>query len=277
MSAIAAVNVQVPSSTSAPIVADFMEHALRVAYVARRDVLRLPATDWDVPGVYVLVSDDGSGNVYVGKSTALRSRLLQHRAKNAQVPEWARAMLVKRDTTNGFTSADVGYLEGRLAAELDEIPGILVVKGKVDGDATLPRHTQMSLDALLSSILAAIRLAGIDLHRPSQEEEREVRPIFSTRTAIRGKVVDLLEEGLLQAGDTLHCTRGGVRGAGIVAPDGQIIVDGVGYRAPSLAAGRSLGAESSTGFGGWEMWHVGTLDGPSLSELRARLPGTRES
>lgn len=271
MSAIAAVNVQVPSSTAAPIIADFMEHALRVAYVARRDALRLLATDWDVPGVYVLIADDGSRNVYVGKSTALRSRLAQHRAKNAQVSEWARAILVKRDTTNGFTSADVGYLEGRLAAELDEIPGITVVKGKVDGDATLPSHMQMSLDALLSSILAAVRLSGIDVHRPSQEKE-DSRPQWTVRTAIRGKVADLVAEGLLHAGDNLHCARAGRRGEAVVAADGQIIVDGVGYQAPSLAAARSLGAETSTGFGGWEMWHVGALEGPSLADLRSQLP-----
>lgn len=143
-SAITAVNVQVPMSATAPIVADFAEHAIRVAYVTRRDVARLSEQEWATPGIYLLLCDDGTHNVYVGKSTNLRSRVHQHKQKNAQVPAWARAVLVKRDTSHGFTSADVGYLEGRVSAQLDVIPGISVVKGKVDGDATLPRHMQMS-------------------------------------------------------------------------------------------------------------------------------------
>ena len=268
MNAITAVNVQVPSSATAPIIADFAEHAIRVAYISRRDVPRLPEAEWSVPGVYFLVADDGTHNVYVGKSKDLRVRVLQHKAKNAQVPDWARAVLVKRDTTNGFTSADVGYLEGRLSAELDAILGITVAKGKVDGDATLPPHMQISLDALLSSILAAVRLAGIDTHR---EEEDEPGSSGTTRTQILGTVADLLADGLLLAGTELQCTRGGRRGVGTVAPDGQIIVDGVGYKAPSRAAGVSLGANNSTGFGGWEMWHVGSITGPTLADLRAQL------
>src|SRR4051812_521116 len=164
VNAIIAVNVQVPASGAAAIIADFAEHAIRVAYVARRDVSRLPEAEWRVPGIYVLIADDGSHSVYVGKSTDLRSRVMQHKLANAHVPGWSRGVLVKRDTSNGLTSADVGYLEGRLSAELDAISGIAVLKGKTDGDATLPPHMQMSLDSLLSSILAAVRLAGVDTH-----------------------------------------------------------------------------------------------------------------
>jgi len=269
VSAIAAVSVQVPASPRAPIIAGFAEHAIRVAYVTRRDVARLPEAEWAAPGVYLLLSEDGAHNVYVGKSTGLRTRVLQHKAKNSQVPNWSRAILVKRDTTDGFTSADVGYLEGRLSAELEAIPGIAVAKGKADGDATLPLHMQMSLDALLSSILAAVRLAGIDVHRKDDDEELHASPY--TRIAIRGTVADLVAEGLVHPGAELRCTRAGRQGVGTVASDGQIVVDGVGYRAPSRAAGASLGADTSTGYGGWEMWHVGSLTGPTLASLRAQL------
>jgi hypothetical protein len=167
----------------------------------------------------------------------------------------------------------VGYLEGRLSAELDAIPGITVVKGKVDGDATLPPHMQMSLDALLSSILAAVRLAGIDTHRDDDEEQGSSAV---ARTQFPGTLADLLAEGLLHAGAELHCTRAGKHGFGTLAPDGQIIVDGVGYKAPSLAAGVSLGATGSGGYGGWDMWHVGSLAGPRLADLRAQLPALDE-
>lgn len=266
--AITAVNVQVPSSANAPVIADFAEHAIRVAYLMRRDVTRLPHQDWATPGVYMLLSDDGTHEIYIGKSTNLRSRLQHHKQKNSQVPGWSRAVLVKRDTTHGFTSADIGYLEGRLSAQLDVVPGITVVKGKTDGDATLPRHMQMSLDALIPSILAAARLAGIDVYwmDDAEPESRAVK-----RTATRGTVAGLIAEGLLHVGAELNCTRGGALGVGTVAADGQIIVQGVGYKAPSLAAAISLGATSSTGFGGWEMWHVGSLTGPSLSDLRRQL------
>lgn len=271
MNAIAAVTVQIPASPTAPIIADFAEHAIRVAYVSRRDTARLLEPEWAVPGVYMLLSNDGTHDVYVGKSTGLRARVLQHKLRNSQVPNWSRAILVKRDTTNGFTSADVGFLEGRLSAELDAIPGIHVAKGKADGDATLPLHMQMSLDALVSSILAAVRLAGIDVHREDDDEESSSDSF--TRVAIRGTVADLVAQGLLHPGAELRCTRGGRQGSGTVAPDGQIVVDGVGYRAPSRAAGASLGADTSTGYGGWEMWHVGALSGPTLASLRSQLRG----
>lgn len=269
VNAIIAVNVQVPSSGAAAIIADFAEHAIRVGYVARRDISRLPDTEWGVPGIYVLTTDDGSHKVYVGKSTDLRSRVMSHKQSNAHVPGWSRAVLVKRDTSNGFTSADVGYLEGRLSAELDAIPGLNVVKGKTDGDATLPSHMQMSLDSLMSSILAAVRLAGVDTHREDKDD-----PVSSavSRTPIPGTIGDLLAEGLLLAGAELHCTRGGKHGVGVVASDGQIIVNGVGYTAPSLAAAISLGATSSAGYGGWEIWHVDTISGPRLADLRSQLP-----
>ncbi|WP_430647585.1 hypothetical protein [Agromyces sp. GXS1127] len=128
----------------------------------------------------------------------------------------------------------------------------------------------MSLDALLSSILAAVRLAGIDVYR---NDEDELPSTGFTRAAIRGTVADLVAEGLLHAGTELHCTRAGRQGVGTVASDGQIIVDGVGYKAPSRAAGASLGADTSTGYGGWEMWHVGSPGGPTLAALRAELRG----
>lgn len=268
VNAIVAANVQVPSSGAAAIIADFTEHAIRVAYIARRDAVRLPDAEWRVPGIYVLITDDGSHGVYVGKSNDLRSRVMQHKTNNVHVPTWARAMLVKRDTSNGFSSAEVGYLEGRLSAELDAISGITVVKGKTNGDATLPPHMQASLDALLSSILAAVRLAGVDTLRNDEDEHG---PPGVTRTQTSGTVADLLAEGLLHAGAELHCKRSGKPGIGTLSSDGQIIVAGVGYKSPSLAAGISLGATSSTGYGGWEMWHVGSLDGPNLAELRAQL------
>ncbi|WP_411815825.1 hypothetical protein [Gordonia sp. SND2] len=58
---VVAVNVQIPSATAAPIVADFTTHALRVAYFHRRDWQNLPAAEWAKPGVYVLMATDAPG------------------------------------------------------------------------------------------------------------------------------------------------------------------------------------------------------------------------
>ena len=85
------------------------------------------------------------------------------------MPGWTRAVLVKRDTSHGFTSADIGFLEGHLAAELDGAPGIVLVQGKVDEDLTLPPAATVPLNALVSSIFAVLRLAGVSLHRTDIE------------------------------------------------------------------------------------------------------------
>ena len=263
-------SVQIPASVNAPITADFTEHALRVAYVARDDVQKLGEAEWSVPGVYVLLADDGSRQVYVGQSTALRGRLLTHRRGNAQVPGWERAIALKRDTTHGFTSADIGYLEGRLSAELNAVPGVALVKGKVDVDTTLPPSATVPLNALVPSILAAIRLAGVGVRSPNEAAASAAPSV--TRTAVRGSVADLIGEGLLKPGAELYCSRREREGRGTVAPDGKIIVNGVGYDKPSLAAAMSLGSTSSAGHGGWEMWRVGAQTGPSLASLRRQLP-----
>lgn len=90
-----AVNVQIPSATTAPVVADFTIHALRMGYFHRRDWHNLPADDWNVPGVYVLMTTDGSGSVYVGKSVKLRGRISTHNS-DPQI-DWQRALVCKRD------------------------------------------------------------------------------------------------------------------------------------------------------------------------------------
>lgn len=270
MASVVPVNVQVPADATAPMIADFVEHALRVAYVHRRDVHNLRDTDWAAPGVYVLLTDDGSGSVYVGKAVGLRARLLQHRAK-PKLP-WRRAVILKRDTSHGFNSAEIGYLEGRLSAELEAAQGLTVIKGKADQDLTLPPHMLLSLDAILPSMLAAVRLAGLDVRRASDVDDGQAATTSAsvrTNTFIPGTVADLLASGLLQAGAELHFGRAGKVGTGKVTTSGEIIVNGVAYSSPSKASTVALGLKGSNG---WEEWHVGSLSGPKLSSLRAQLP-----
>ncbi|MEJ9079321.1 excinuclease ABC subunit C [Gordonia malaquae] len=282
-----AVNVQIPAATTAPVVADFTTHALRVGYFHRRDWQNLPTDDWNVPGVYVLMTTDGSGIVYVGKSVKLRGRISTHNS-DPQI-DWRRALVVKRDTSHGFTSADVGYLEGRLAAELDAIPGITVHRGKEDRDDTLPRHMELSLDELLGSILSAVRLAGLDVHKPADlpdDEDTEEPADAAADTSVatdnaswrrrrtkKAKLPELVAAGLISAGTELHLSQGGTTATGTVSTQGEIVVAGVAYSSVSKAAQTALnsGRDQTAhvlSSNGWITWHIGSPTGPVLDSLR---------
>lgn len=262
------VNVQVPADTAAPVLADLPVQALRVAYVARPDLERLPESDWGVPGIYVLLSEDGSGQVYVGQAVHLRKRLLQHRSK--QKLDWRRAVAMQRDTSHGFNSAEIGYLEGRLAAEIGAIRGVQVIEGLKSLDTTLPQHHMLALDALLPGVFAALRLAGMDLAKDADvpEEKGAVGGPTRLHAVIPGTVADLVAAGLLRAGAELHLSQGGRTGRATVTTSGELIVDGVAYASPSKAAATALGLRSSNG---WTTWHLDDLSGPTLAQLRASL------
>lgn len=249
------------------MIGDFVEHALRVAYVFRRDVSNLTDAEWNSPGIYVLLSNDGSGKVYVGKAVRLRQRLHDHRS--APKLDWDRAVIVKRDTSHGFNSAEIGYLEGRLSAELGAVDSLTVVKGKTDQDGTLPPHMLLSLDALLPSVVAAIRLAGVDVFKLADLPDDNVGQESGSKrsyTAIPGNVADLLADGILHAGASLHLTRGGRSERASVSSNGEIIYAGVAYASPSRAAMLAAGGQAANG---WEDWHVGSPAGPTLGALRA--------
>lgn len=262
------VNVQIPSDTEAPIIADFVEHALRVAYFDRQHWVSLPSSDWDAPGVYVLMTSDGSNRVYVGQARKLRTRLQQH--NNKEKLPWRRALAVKRDTTAGFNTAEIGYLEGRIAAELNALPQITVIEGQTSGDETLPKHMMISLDAFVKSILGALRLAGLDISRSNpQTEAEDEQPAFTPSSSARpSKVVtvaDLVSSGLLQAGHALFLSQAGREAEGSVTADGEIIVRGVSYKSPSGAAKIVLDGQASNG---WATWKVGSPSGSPLDALR---------
>lgn len=258
------VNVQVPGSPDGPVVADFVEHAIRVAYVNRSHLRSLPDT-WNDPGVYVLLTDDGSHRIYVGKAVELRKRMQEH-ARREKLP-WMRAIAMKRDTTHGFNSAEIGYLEGRLAAEVNAVAGLQLVQGKSDSDTTLPPHMMLSLDALIVSMLAAVRLAGVDVSKEGGDAEPEEAAATNKRSpkSIPGTVADLVSAGLIAAGEKLHLEQGAVRAEGSITTDGSIVVNNVAYASPSRAAAKALNLQSSNG---WTTWHVGSLSGPTLDALR---------
>jgi hypothetical protein len=263
-------SAQVPSDADAPIVMDFSIHALRVALVARRHVLKLPES-WSVPGIYVLLGPLGTGKeteLYVGKAVEVRKRLNHHRT-NPKLAWW-RALAVTRDTTAGFNSAEVGYLEGRLYKELISAPGIDLKADKHDFDTTLPQHLLVQLDAFVPTILSALRIAGVEL---GEEEEALDKPEGKTRKTIGGSVPDLLAAGLLSAGATLTFDRAGKHAEASVTSDGQLVVDGKAFASPSTAAAKALGLKAANG---WKSWRVDGGSGPTLADLRAQLPSAKK-
>lgn len=264
------VTVQVPADAAAPVVADLTVHAIRAAHIWRRDVDRLPVDDWNAPGIYVLLAAGEHPDTYVGKAVGLRSRLLQHRS--SPPVDWRRAVAIKRDTSHGFNSSEIGYLEGRVASELRAIPGLTVVEGHQTKDETLPPHLLLALDEIVPSVLAALRLVGVDVFKPAEQDEDDDSPAPGGKRshAVKaGTVADLLASGLLSAGAELFLSQGGTTARGSVNAAGQILVDGVAHSSPSRAAATALGLRSSNG---WTTWHVGDLSGPTLDHLRAQLP-----
>jgi hypothetical protein len=257
---------QVPADPDAPVILDFSIHALRVALVARANVLKLSSM-WAVPGVYVLLGPLGTGGkteIYVGKAVKLRDRLNHHRTK-PKLPWW-RAIAITRDTTAGFNSAEIGYLEGRLYSELSSLASVDLKADKHDQDTTLPHHMLVQLDAFVPTILAALRVAGIDVGD-------ELAPLGGARGKVRqiiqGTVADLLAAGLVSAGTPLTFARAGKKATGKITADGQIVVDGKAYTSPSTAAAAGLGLKATNG---WVSWRLNEGSGPTLADLRSQLP-----
>lgn len=258
-------SVQVPADAGAPVIVDFTVHAIRLALVEREPRAAL-ADEWAQPGVYVLLGhvDGGPMSVYVGRATRLRDRLQQHR-RDPRL-DWWRAVLIRRDNSAGFNSAEIGYLEGRLASELGARPGIALLAGKRDQDDTLPDHLLLSLDALLPTIFAGLRVAGVPIH--DEDEVKAARKSTRRPKRIEGSVADLLAAGLLSAGARLVFRRAGKEATATVAASGGLIVNGVTYDSPSMAGKEAFGLRAVNG---WDAWHLADREGVSLADLRAQL------
>lgn len=266
VSPVTTANVQVPSDNEAPIAFDFVSHALQVVFVDRDAVKSMPKQDWDQPGVYVLVGSPSAGGkapVYVGKANSLRSRLSQHRL-NPPI-DWNRAVAVARDTTDGFHSAQVGYLEGRLANQLRTAARIDVQEGQKNIDKTLPDHQLIALDDFIPTILAALRIAGLNLTKSEAAKQSDTEEEASQgKKHYPVKFQELVHKGEIKSGDKLVFDQRGKKAEALVNGSGEIVVEGTPFDTPSGAGTHVLGGKSVNG---WEAWTVG-IDGPTLAEVR---------
>ncbi len=266
-------SAQIPADPGAPVLLYFPIHALRAALVDR-DRLSQLSKDWEKPGVYVLMGrlDSGKTEIYVGKAhgkSGVRSRLSIQRSK-PRLETWWRALAVLRDTTDGFNSAEVGYLEGRLASELGALPNLKVIEGKKDIDLTLPAHTLAELDALVPTILSALRVAGLDLQEGTEITKEKLR----SSQRVEGSVAELLSAGLLAAGTKLIFSRKGKSARATITSSGGMVVDGIEYQTPSSAAKAAHGVKTVNG---WTAWKLDDSNGKSLADLRDQLKSTSQS
>jgi hypothetical protein len=261
----------IPQSPLDPIVIYNDQAALRMAIVDKEAITLLGA-GWERPGVYLLlypIGPDGVFDIYVGKASTggLRSRMLTH--KNVK-PGWTRAFLITRDTTHGYNSAHVGWLEGRLWSLVKAAARAHLVNGNQPGTENLPAFDRATLELAISPIRQVMRLLGYSL-----APEDEVTPVKAPGTKhYHGvKLIDLINAELLAPGATVEFTWTGFEGTtATIEADGRLLLNGVPYSTPSAAGGAVRGGIVN----GWEYWAIrdANKDLVSLAELRAKLPGT---
>jgi hypothetical protein len=222
---------------------------------------------WDVPGVYFLFGpgeNAESYTAYVGEASRrpLTLRLKEHVRGRA---EWNRALLIARDAADGFHSAEVGWLEGRLHAVLTNAKAATVLNEKTPGDETLPEYARTTLERYVGPILAAMRALGYPPDTADQSPPRAIRTPRRYTESVRA----LMEAGLVRHRTRLVPTSNGIDSVAIVLSDGRLRVGGDAFDTPSGAARQVTGRATN----GWEFWGVPSGEGgiKSLASLRAQL------
>lgn len=266
-----------PETVADPIVMYDSHAALRFAVVERAHVQRLGA-EWDEPGNYILldpVAPDGKWGCYVGKAApgGVRSRLLSHlRTKD----HWRRALLLQRDTTHGFNSAQVSWLEGRLYDLMDAAEDAALSNGNRPSDETLPSFERAMLEACVLPVSRVLRLLGYD---PATADDSGVITTVTSRTRtsrFHGITLDdLLGAGLLGPGTRLVSVNSAWPASAVVRGAGGIEMDGKTYPTPSGAASAVKGGAPVNG---WDFWAVEEASGKiTLATLRARYLDARSA
>lgn len=180
-------------------------------------------------------------------------------------------MLIRRDNTFGFNSAQLGWLEGRLYDLFDVAKDAKLHNADRPGDETLPPYGRQMLELSLVPIRRLLRVVG---HDPKTADDE---PPAGRRTSSKRfygvTVADLITGGFLSAGDRLVATNGAWPALATVNADGTIAYAGTDYASPSAAATAVKGGPAN----GWEFWALDAPDGQvPLAVLRRRLPSGAE-
>lgn len=139
--------------------------ALRMALVERENgpaTLKRDGLGWDRPGVYVLLGPgegDFDATVYVGKAGGqgvARRIAQQYRDKDW----WTRALVISSAHEDGWSSSDVGFLEGELHALVTR-KHLSVTNDQTPKDDTLPAVRIWELRRFLPAVDAVLRVLGV--------------------------------------------------------------------------------------------------------------------
>lgn len=244
--------------------------ALYMTVVDRADIGSLPDS-WDKPGVYLLLDPihpaDETWFAYVGKApSGVRSRMGDHLKKK---DHWRRAILIRRDTTDGFQSSHTAWLEGRLYDLILASANGSLHNIQRPSDDTVPRYDQRMLEMAIDPIARVLRLLGYDPTTPAEAASKTATVKAKRISSVT--LPQLLKAGLVEPGP-LRSTNGSYPGSGNLLASGEIEVDGKPYSSPSAAAGalREAAGASTTAANGWDYWAVPTSNGDiRLSTLRA--------
>ncbi|WP_206509837.1 hypothetical protein [Rhodococcus sp. KRD197] len=264
--------VLLPETVVDPIVMYDSHAALRLAVVERSYVSRL-GPEWDRPGNYVLldpVDADGKWGCYVGMAApgGIRTRLMSHlKSKD----HWRRALLIQRDTTHSFNSAQVAWLEGRLYDLLNAAENAQLSNGVRPSDETLPAFDRATLEACVLPVSRVLRLLG---HNPATADDSGISTSETGRTRtsrFHGITVShLIATGLVSGGTTLTSTNGAWPASATILDGGGIGFNGTEYPTPSAAASA---AKDGGAVNGWDFWAVEEESGKTtLATLRGRYP-----
>lgn len=257
-------NVLVTEDVSHPTTI-YDRHAGLCMAVVDRGGAHLLAQDWDVPGVYVLldpIQADGLWGCYVGKAPAgLRSRLNTHiKSKD----HWHRAVLVCRDMTHGFNSAEVGWLEGRLHDLLDAAEDARLHNSVRPRDETLPTYERTMLELAVLPVTRVLQLLGYD---PSTLDDAPPAAARRTSRFVGITLKQLVNAGVVSAGAKLVSVNRTWPATAAVEADGRVTVNGDSFSTPSAAAAAVRGGATN----GWEFWAIEGANGMTpLAVLRAR-------
>jgi hypothetical protein len=261
------ITVLVPENIGAPVEIYDQHAALKLAVVERDGVGAL-GEEWDDPGVYVLIDrhgPDGTWGAYAGKAPAgIRARLGAH-LRNKD--HWYRAVLVRRDTTFGFNSAQVGFLEGRLYDLLQAAEDARLHNANRPSDETLPPYDRQMLELVVLPVARVMRLLG---HDPATADDSPAPAGRARRTSrfFGITLAELVEAGLLEEGSALVSANGAWPASATVVAGGSIEMDGTVYPTPSAAAAAVKDGPAN----GWAFWAVETAGGrTTLATLRAKL------
>lgn len=259
--------VVIPDSSSGAIEIFDQHAALKIAVVDRA-CAHLLSDEWDTPGVYLLLDrhdHEGAWGCYVGKAPAgIRARLSSHHRNK---DHWYRAVLVRRDTTFGFNSAQVGWLEGRLYDMLKAAEYAELHNGNRPSDETLPPYDRQMLEMVILPVRRLLGLIGHDVASPDDTRASVAKPKRSNRF-FGIALSQVIDAGLLEVGTTLMSTNGAWPATCTVLEGGEIDFEGTRYPTPSAAACAVKNGPAN----GWDFWAVMTDSGRvTLATLRARL------